>query len=45
MKKNSKDSKEPKMVIKKKVSKTWKAFLRAEKNPGIEIVDMKAVLK
>lgn len=27
----------------KKVSKTWLAFLEAAKNPGIEIVDMRAV--
>jgi len=29
----------------KKVSKTWLAFQEAIKNPGIEIVDMRAVLK
>ena len=28
-----------------KVSKTWLAFQKAINNPGIEIVDMKAVLK
>ncbi len=29
----------------KKHSKTWLAFMDAAKNPYIEIVDMKAVLK
>lgn len=29
----------------KKVSKTWLAFQKARKNPLIEIVDMRAVLK
>jgi len=29
----------------KKVSKTWLAFQKAIKKPGIEIVDMRAVLK
>lgn len=29
----------------KKVSKTWLAFQKAIKNPGIEIVDIRAVLK
>jgi len=33
------------LVKAKKVSKTWLAFLKAVKNPGIEIVDRKAVLK
>lgn len=28
-----------------KVSKTWLAFQKAIKNPGIEILDLKAVLK
>lgn len=29
----------------KKVSKAWLAFMKNEKNPGIEIVDRRAVLK
>ncbi|MBD1432894.1 hypothetical protein H8B06_08665 [Sphingobacterium sp. DN00404] len=33
------------LVKQKKMSKTWLAFLKAVKNPGIEIVDMRAVLK
>lgn len=28
-----------------KVSKTWLAFQKAIKNPGIEILDLRAVLK
>ena len=33
------------LVKAKKMSKTGLAFLKAVKNPGIEIVDMRAVLK
>lgn len=34
-----------KVPAKKKVSKTWLAVLKNKQNPGIEIVDMRAVLK
>lgn len=29
----------------KKVSKTWLAMLKNRKTPGVEIIDMRAVLK
>lgn len=42
---NKKSGKKSTKEKTKKVSKTWLAFQEAIKNPGVEILDMKAVLK